>query len=136
MSRLAIVDRSGGVVTFVRSDTPPGWEPPEGCRAVLEASLPSGWKAALPPPPPTPKSITAVQARHWLILRGLVGSVDTAIEKIQSPVDREMVRAWWAHSTDLRRDSPQVARWATACGYSPEQVDTFFAEAASIGGTA
>lgn len=132
MSRLAITNALGHVVTFVRADTPPGWQPPEGHRAVPEASLPAGWQMAPPPPAPIPQSITAVQARQWLISKGLLAGVDAAISTIPSPLDREMVRVWWEYETDLRRDSSQVARWATACGFTPEQVGTFFREAAQM----
>lgn len=132
MTRLAITNALGHVVTFVRADVPPGWQPPAGCRAVPEADLPTGYKLAAPDPLPVPASVTAVQARQWLICNGLIAGVDAAIDKIQSPVDREMVRVWWEYETDLRRDSSQVARWATACGFTPEQVDTFFSEAAQM----
>ncbi len=132
MTRIAITNALGHVVTFVRADVPPGWQPPAGCKAVPESALPVGYKVAPPDPTPVPASITAVQARQWLICKGLIAGVDAAIERIQTPVDREMVRAWWEYETDLRRDSSQVARWATACGFTAEQVDAFFREAAEI----
>lgn len=132
MTRLAIVDGQGRVVTFVRADTPAGWQPPDGCRAVSEASLPAGWRMAPPPAQPVPESITAVQARHWLICRGMLAGVDAAIERIESPVERERVRVWWEYEPVLRRDSPQVSRWADAIGLTDQQVDDAFREAGAI----
>lgn len=44
---IALVRESDNlVVTIVRSDTPPGWHPPEGCRAVPVSELPADWKYA------------------------------------------------------------------------------------------
>lgn len=133
MSRLAIV-RDGLVVTFVRADTPPGWQPPSGCKAVPENQLPAGWRMAPPPPQPVPDSITAVQARWYLLRRGItLDAVTHAINGITDPLDREMVRAWWEYEPVLRRDSVQVSRWAEAVGWTAAQLDDAFRDAASVG---
>lgn len=132
MTRIAITNALGHVVTFVRADVPPGWQPPAGCRAVPEADLPTGYKLAAPDPLPVPASVTAVQARQYLLSRGLLAGVDAAIATIPSPLDREMVRVWWEYEPVLRRDSPQVARWAAACQMTDAQVDDCFRQAAAF----
>lgn len=134
MKPLAVVREDGLVVTFVRPDTPPGWQPPPGCTLVPEDRLPAGWRMALPPPQPVPESITAVQARWWLLRHGItLGAVTQAIDQIADPLDRELVRAWWEYEPVLRRDSVQVSRWADAVGMTAAQLDDAFRDAVQPG---
>jgi hypothetical protein len=133
MNRWAIVRIADGrVVTFVRADLPPGFTPPAGCRLVRESDLPAGWKTA-DSVVPSPDSITAYQARVWLIQHGYaIQDVDVAINTIQDPIDRELVRVWWEYEPELRRDASQIARWAAALSLTDKQVDDAFREAAAI----
>lgn len=56
LNSLAIVrNATGKVVTFVRSDVPQGWQPPEGCTAVAASALPVGWQYE---PDPAPQPVT------------------------------------------------------------------------------
>jgi hypothetical protein len=133
MSKLAIVNALGHVVQFVRADVPPGFQPPPGCTAVPEAALPAGYKMAAAPIPPVPESITASQARVRLIQTGVrMEAIDEAIGRIEDATTRESVRAWWEYEYPLRRDSPMLARWAVACGFSDAEVDDLFRGAAQV----
>ncbi len=132
MTYALVRQADGRVVNWLRDDLPQGYFPPAGHTLVERSRLPAGWREAEPDPSPVPESVSAVQARQWLICRGLLTGVDAAIERLETPVDREMVRVWWEYEPTLRRDSSQVARWATACGFTAAQVDDFFREAAEI----
>ncbi len=132
MSRLAITNALGHVVTFVRADVPPGWQPPAGCKAVPEAALPVGYKMAAALPQPVPESVKAVQFRHILICKGLSAGVDAAVEQIAMPVEREMVRNYWEYETEFARSSPRLAMLAAACRFTDAQLDDLFREASEI----
>ena len=132
MSRMAIVDAAGRVVNLLRADLPPGFTPPAGCRLVREADLPPGWQMA-DSPRPVPESITAVQARHWMIRKGIYPeAVDDAIARIADTTDRELVKAWWEYEIVLRRDAVPVERFRVAIGMTDQQLDDAFREAAEI----
>ncbi len=133
MTRLAITNALGHVVTFVRADVPPGWQPPAGCKAVPEAALPVGYKMAAALPQPVPESVTAYQARAWLIESGIgQDAIAEAIARIEDPKDREKVRAWWEYEPVLFRSAPQIARWGDACGFTSQQIDDAFRAAAMV----
>jgi hypothetical protein len=133
MTPIAIVNALGHVVTFVRDDVPPGFQPPPGCKAVPEASLPVGYKMAAALPQPVPESVTAPQVRMRLVQAGVgMEAIDEAINRIEDATTRELVRAWWEYEYPLRRDSPMLARWAVACGFSDADVDDLFRGAAEV----
>ena len=133
MSKLAIVNALGHVVTFVTNDVPPGFQPPPGCTAVPESALPVGYKMAAATPQPVPESVSASQARVRLIQTGVgMEAIDEAIGRIEDATTRESVRAWWHYEYPLRRDSPMLARWAGACGFSDAQLDDLFRGAAEV----
>jgi len=132
MSRMAVVDTVGRVLNLLRADLPPGFKAPAGCRLVREADLPPGWQMA-DSPQPVPESITAPQARVRLIQTGVgTNAIDEAISRIEDRTTRESVRAWWGYEYTLRRDSPMLARWAVACGFSASQLDDLFRGAAQV----
>ena len=132
MTRIAVVDQQGRVVTFVRRDVPSGWQPPDSCRAVPESALPAGWQMAPPPPSPVPEFVKAVQFRHLLICKGLAAGVDAAIEQVATPVERDMVRSYWEYETEFARTSPRLATLAAACRFTEAQMDDLFREASGI----
>ena len=132
MTRLAITNALGHVVTFVRADVPPGWQPPAGCKAVPEVALPVGYTMAATLPQPVPESVKAVQFRHLLICKGLAAGVDAAIEQVATPVERDMVRSYWEYETEFQRDSPRLAMLAAACRFTETQLDDLFREASEI----
>lgn len=129
---IAILNALGQVVTFVRDDLPAGWTPPEGCTAVPESELPPGWTRA-PDDSPVPQSISARQARLWLIRNGItMATVDATIAAIPDAVTRESVRVEWEYGTEVHRDSPFVSQLGATLGLTSERLDAAFREAASI----
>jgi len=132
MSRLAIVQESDGrVVTFVRSDVPPGWMPPEGCVAVHEDSLPAGWQMA-EAVEPVPASVSPYQFRVWLIRAGVsLAQVDAMIDALPQPA-RDEARVAWEYGLEVRRDHPLIGQFGAALGMNDAAIDAAFREAASI----
>lgn len=129
---IAILNALGQVVTFVRDDLPEGWTPPEGCTAVPESELPAGWTRA-PDDSPVPPSISARQARLWLLRNGItMATVDATIAAIPDAITRESVRVEWEYGTEVHRDSPFVAQLGATLGLTSERLDAAFREAASI----
>ena len=129
---LAILDSEGRVVTFVRLDVPAGWQPPEGCTAVPDDELPPGWQRA-PDTTPVPPSISARQARLWLIRHGItLATVDATIASIPDAMARESVRVEWEYGTEVHRASQFVETLGATLGLTSERLDAAFREAASI----
>lgn len=130
----ALVRKADGrVVNWLRDDLPQGYFPPAGHTLVERSKLPAGWREADPAPQSVPESITAVQARLWLIRDGIgLEAIDAAIGRIEDATDRESVRVWWEYEPVLRRGSPQIARWGDACGFTAAQIDDAFRAAAQV----
>lgn len=132
MTKLAILNAAGQVVTFVRPDVPDGWEPPAGCTAIPADKLPQGWQHA-PDESPVPATISARQARLWLIRHGVtLAQVDAVIATIPDAITRESVRVEWEYGTEVRRDSPFVEQLGPALGLDADAIDAAFREAAGI----
>jgi hypothetical protein len=129
---LAIVDARGFVLTFVRPDVPAGWTPPDGCTAVPADQLPAGWQLAQDASP-VPATISARQARLWLIRHGItLAQVDAAIASIPDAITRESVRVEWEYGTEVHRGSPWLAALGPALGLDASTLDTAFREAATL----
>jgi hypothetical protein len=129
---LAIVNAAGRVVTFVRPDVPEGWSPPDGCTAAPADQLPTGWQYA-PDDRPVPPTITARQARLWLVRHGIaLAQVDAAIASIPEAITRESVRVEWEYGTEVHRSSAWLAALGPALGLDASTLDTAFREAAGI----
>jgi hypothetical protein len=132
MASLAIVNASGEVVTFVRPDVPAGWTPPAGCTAIPGDELPPGWQLA-EDADPVPPTISARQARLWLIRNGFsLASVDAAIASVSDAITRESVRVEWEYGTEVHRNSPWLAALGPSLGLDAATLDTAFREAAAI----
>lgn len=129
---LAILNDAGRVVTFVRPDVPPLWGPPPGCTAIPANQLPAGWQYAADDPP-VPATISARQARLWLIRHGItLAQVDAVIASIPDAITRESVRVEWEYGTEVHRDGPWLAALGPALGLDASTLDTAFREAAVI----
>lgn len=129
---LAIINAAGQVVTFVRTDVPDGWQPPDGCTAVPDDELPAGWQYA-PDDSPVPETISARQARLWLIRHGItLARVDAVIASIPDALTRESVRVDWEYGTEVHRSSPFIEQLAPALGLDAAAIDAAFREAAGI----
>lgn len=132
MESLAIVDDAGRVVTFVRSDVPPGWKPPLGCTAVPDDELPQGWQWA-PDSSPVPQTITARQVRLFLVGRGIsMAAVEAAIDTIPDPQTREKVRVEWEYAPWIERGHAWLGPMAAAIGMDSAAVDDAFRQAATL----
>jgi hypothetical protein len=128
----AVVNASGRVVTFVRPDLPAGWAPPAGCTAIPADQLPAGWQYA-PDDRPVPTTISARQARLWLIRNGItLAQVDAVIASIPDAITRESVRVEWEYGTEVHRDGPWLAALGPALGLDASTLDTAFREAATL----
>lgn len=129
---LAILNALGQVVTFVRDDVPAGWQPPEGCTAISADQLPEGWTRA-PDDSPVPPTISARQARLWLLRNGItMATVDATIAAIPDAATRESVRIEWEYGTEVHRASQFVAQLGATLGLTGERLDAAFREAANI----
>lgn len=129
---LAIIDAEGRLVTKVRLDVPSGWRPPDGCTAVPDDELPANVEQA-PDSSPVPTSISARQARLWLVSHGVsLASVDAAIASLADPVTRESVRVEWEYGTEVHRASPWLAALGPALGLDSSTLDAAFREAATL----
>lgn len=78
---------------------------------------------------PVPQSITRAQARAVLILDGLIGSVQSAIDAIVDPVQRELVQNDWDHRLHFERDNQTLIALAAALGLDDEALDSLFVRA-------
>jgi hypothetical protein len=132
MSRLAIVRESDGrVVTFVRSDAPTGWLPPDGCVASPEESLPVGWQMA-EAVDPVPASVSPYQFRVWLIRSGVsLAQVDAMIDALPQPA-RDEARVAWEYGLEVRRGHPLIGQFGAALGMDAAAIDQAFREAATL----
>lgn len=129
---LAILNAAGQVVTFVRPDVPEGWQPPDGCTAVPDDQLPVGWQYA-PDDSPVPASISARQARLWLIRHGItLAQVDAVIASIPDALVRESVRVEWEYGIEVYRASPFIEQLGQALGLNAAAIDAAFREAARL----
>jgi hypothetical protein len=135
MTQFAVRESTGQIVTQLPSTLPLGWSPPEGI-VVQDLATTAGrtWEQqALPAPQPVPETATAVTLRLRLIQAGVgMEAIDEAINRIEDATTRESVRAWWQYEYLLRRNSPMLARWAVACGFSDADVDDLFRGAAEV----
>jgi len=132
MQPLAILDSQGRVVTFVRPDVPASWSPPEGCTAIPADQLPQGWAMA-PDESPVPDTVSARQARLWLVRHGVsLAAVDAAIASIPDTLARESCRVEWEYGTEVHRDSEWLATLGPALGLNGAALDAAFREASRL----
>jgi len=121
------------VETFVRLDVPSTWAPGPGLLAVPDDELPDGWRMASATLEPVPETITARQARLWLVQHGIaLSSIDAAIASIADPVTRESVRVEWEYGADVRRASQWLAALGPALGLDGDTLDRAFREAVTL----
>ena len=80
-----------------------------------------------------PTTITARQARLWLVRHGVsLAAVDAAIASIPDAVTRESVRVEWEYGTEVHRASQWIAALGPALGLDAQRLDTAFREAAGL----
>jgi hypothetical protein len=133
MSRLAIINALGHVVQFVRADVPPGFQPPTGCKAVPEASLPVGYKMA-DDLPPVPSVVSDLSLRRALLGIGrTLDGIDSAIDSVTDARQRDLLRAWWDREIQIRRDQSELRTLTGLLRLTDAQMDGVFRVAGGAG---
>jgi hypothetical protein len=80
-----------------------------------------------------PFRISARQIRLWLVQHGIaLTQIDNAIDDIEDPSTREVVRIEWEFAPYVERNHPWLIPLAESLGLTPEQVDQAFIEASNI----
>lgn len=80
-----------------------------------------------------PFRISARQIRLWLIQNGIaLTQIDDAINNIEDPNTREVVRIEWEYAPYVERSHPWLIPLAQSLGLSEEQIDQAFREASII----
>lgn len=86
----------------------------------------------LPAPRDVPAEVTRRQAKQALLLAGLLGSVQGAIDAIPDATPRSMAQIEWDDSQAFERNRPLLIMLATALGLSSEQLDDLFITAKDL----
>ena len=80
-----------------------------------------------------PPSISARQIRLWLVGHGIsLAAVESAIDAIQDPTQRDMVRVEWEYAPYIERSHPMLIPLAAALGLDDAAVNQAFREAATL----
>ncbi|CAN0654346.1 conserved protein of unknown function [Nitratireductor aquimarinus] len=93
-----------------------------------------------PPPEPTPEDLrnampplTARQVRLGLIANGItLASVQTAIDGIADPTEREAAQVEWEYATEFERLHPLIEQVALALGLTEAGVDSMWLAAQNL----
>ena len=120
---------------------PLGWtrtEPPEipvGKYAQFSGSV--GWviidERPAPPPEPVPESVTARQARQWMIENDIMPSqVDAMIAEIEGEKERELLQNYWEYSTEYQRNHPLLIELGERLDLTHDELDQAFREASTL----
>lgn len=80
-----------------------------------------------------PFRVSARQIRLWLVQNGIaLSQIDSAINNIEDPNTREVVRIEWEFAPYVEKSHPWLIPLAESLGLTPEQVDQAFIEAYTI----
>lgn len=120
----------GSSLQQVGGNCPDGWIVMHGERPSPEhvAQADGSWVL---PDPAVPRSITMRQARLLLHSRGLLASVQEAIDSLDEP-PRIAAQIEWDYSSTMERDKPFVAMIAGHIGLTNDDLDEMFIEAAAL----
>jgi hypothetical protein len=100
--------------------------------AEEEAALRAEWAANAMAPGPFP-TVTRRQLRIWLRRRGITSAVvEAAIDQIEDADQRDEALIEWRDSVVYDRAHPFVALIGAALGFTAEQMDAGWREAARI----
>jgi hypothetical protein len=89
------------------------------------------------PPPPTapaptvPKEVPMTSGRIALLNKGWLQDVTDFLNGLQGDVG-EKARIYFEYSSVIRRDNPVVAMVATAKGWTKDEIDQLFIDAAAL----
>ena len=125
-----IVNTEGGALT-VASDVSDDFVPSPPWRVVSREELDTLREQY--EGDPVPPSISARQARLWLIRHGItLATVDQTIAAIPDAMTRESVRVEWEYGTEVHRASQFVATLGATLGLTSDRLDAAFREAATL----
>jgi hypothetical protein len=80
-----------------------------------------------------PKNVSARQIRLWLVQHGFqLSQIETAIDNIEDPMTREIVRIEWEYAPYIERNHAWLVPLAQSLGLNEEQIDQAFREASAI----
>lgn len=85
-----------------------------------------------PVAPEVPTSVTRRQAKQALLLHGLLGNVQPAIDAIPDATQRAMIQIEWDDSQVFERNRPALIALGAALGLTNAQLDALFIEAAQL----
>lgn len=91
----------------------------------IDAALAAAERASILP-------ITRAQAKAALIINGLIGHVQPAIDAIKDPLTRALAQNDWDERLTFERDNPTLVGMAAALGMTDEQLDALFVQAATL----
>lgn len=78
-------------------------------------------------------SLSARQLRLGLIANGVsLATVQTAIENISDPAEREIAQVEWEYATTFERTHTLISQIGTAMSLTPEQIDAMWSTAISM----
>ena len=101
----------------------------EGAEAgrVIDAEAGEVIDTVIPPPPVVPQSVTPLQARRALLAAGLLDDVEAYVA-----LQDQAVRLAWDYALEVRRDNAIIVAAAAALGWSAQQLDQLFIQAATL----
>ncbi|MBS0227659.1 MAG: hypothetical protein JSS23_03070 [Proteobacteria bacterium] len=79
-----------------------------------------------------PAKVTRRQARQALLLAGLLGSVQPAIDAIEDATQRQLAQIEWDDSLEFERNRPLLIRLAHAIGLDDAGLDNLFIQAGGL----
>jgi hypothetical protein len=81
---------------------------------------------------PVVATVTRRQAVQALIRAGLDDDVDAAINAIEDPVQRKLMRSWYQDSNTFERNRPELIALGTQLGLTSTHLDELFALARTL----
>lgn len=102
--------------------------------SMLSSLVPEG-EPILPyvaPPTPVPQEVTRRQAKQALLLGGLLGGVQPAIDAIPDPIQRSMIQIEWDDSQTFDRGRPALIALGAALGLDDSALDALFVQASQL----
>lgn len=126
---------------LILTTTPSSWmastdvHPPAFDPATQSCLFQGGvWVVAdvVPPAPVVPEAVTRRQAKQALLLAGLLGQVQPAIDAIPDPATRAMVQIEWDDSQAFDRNRPALVALAAALGMTSAHLDQLFITASKL----
>lgn len=85
-----------------------------------------------PAPNAVPEKVTRRQARQALVLAGKFNLVQTAIDSISDPVQKQLMQIEWDDSLEFERGRASLIQIANAIGLDSEALDNLFITAAKL----